>query len=304
MKLKTILVVAIAAFVGVAGVNAEITITKKDGTKVAGEAGKLKLKKGDKLEIKGDKMYVIKGSDTIGAKLAPQLAEVYKQKTPDAGFEIAAEGSSTGVAAVIDNTCDIGMSSREAKDKEHAKAAEKNVKLHETTIAFDGIAVIVNEANPLANLTLKQIEGIFTGETKDWSEIGGKPGKISAYTRNTSSGTYSSFAKLAMSKKDYGKETLKQAGNEAIVQQTAGNPNGIGYVGLAYIKADGIKVVGVDGVKPEPKTINDKSYPIARPLYYYTNGAPEGKAKSFIDFTLSAEGQKIVAEVGFVPLTK
>src|SRR5436190_23261083 len=136
---------------------------------------------------------VIKGSDTLGAKLVPQLAEQFKADHPNATFDIAAEGSTTGFAALIDSTAQIGMSSRPAKPAETAAANAKGVTLKETIVAYDGVAVIVNASNPLKALTRKQVEQIFTGAVTDWSGVGGTGGSISIYTRNTSSGTYSEF---------------------------------------------------------------------------------------------------------------
>src|SRR6266576_92365 len=146
---------------------------------------------------------VIKGSDTLGAKLVPQLAEQFKSQHPGTTFDIAAEGSATGFAALIDKTAAIGMASRPAKPEEIANGKAKGVELKETIVAYDGIAVIVNAANPIKGLTKKQVEQIFTGEVTDWSAVGGSGGKISIYTRNTSSGTYSDFKELAMKKRDY-----------------------------------------------------------------------------------------------------
>ena len=136
---------------------------------------------------------VIKGSDTLGAKLVPQLAEQFKAQHPGTTFDIAAEGSTTGIAAIIDGTAQIGMSSRRAKTSEVGAAASKGKHMKPTIVAFDGIAVIVNSANPIKGLTKKQVEQIFTGDVTDWSAVGGSGGKISVYTRNTSSGTYSDF---------------------------------------------------------------------------------------------------------------
>lgn len=243
---------------------------------------------------------VIKGSDTLGAKLVPQLAEAYKSQNPDTKFEIAAEGSTTGLAAVIDSTAHIGMSSRRAKPTEVSAAGAKGVNLKPTIVAYDGLAVIVNANNPLKNLTRQQVEQIFSGDIRDWSAVGGAPGKISIYTRNTSSGTYSDFKELAMSKRDYAGGSQKMAGNEQIAAEVGKNPNGIGYVGLAYLKAAGIKVISVDGALPSPETVRSKKYPYARPTFYYTNGEPSGDASKFIAFTLSGEGQKIAEQVGFV----
>jgi phosphate transport system substrate-binding protein len=245
---------------------------------------------------------VIKGSDTLGAKLVPQLAEQFKAQHPDATFDIAAEGSTTGIAALIDGTAQIGMSSRPAKSAEIAAGKAKGVELKETIVAYDGVAIIVNGANPIKGLTKKQVEQIFTGQVSDWSAVGGTGGPISIYTRNTSSGTYSEFKELAMSKRDYAPSAQKMAGNEQIAAEVSKNANGIGYVGLAYTKAKGIKVVPVDGTTPSVESVHNKTYPYARPTFYYTNGEPVGLAKTFVDFTLSAAGQKIAAEVGFVPV--
>lgn len=245
---------------------------------------------------------VIKGSDTLGAKLVPQLAEEFKAQHPGTTFDIAAEGSTTGIAAIIDGTAQIGMASRPVKPEEIAAASAKGVNMKPTIVAYDGIAVIVNSANPIKGLTKRQVEQIFTGEVTDWSAVGGSSGKISVYTRNTSSGTYSEFKELAMKKRDYAPDSQKMAGNEQIAAEVSKNPNGVGYVGLAYTKASGIKVVPIDGALPSKESVLGKSYPYARPTFYYTNGEPSGLAKQFVDFTLSDTGQKIVAQVGFVPV--
>ena len=167
---------------------------------------------------------VIKGSDTLGAKLVPQLAEQFKAQHPGTTFDIAAEGSTTGIAAIIDGTAQIGMSSRRAKPSEVAAAASKSVNMKPTIVAFDGIAVIVNAGNSVKSLTKKQVEQIFTGDVTDWSAIGGSGGKISIYTRNTSSGTYSEFKELAMKKRDYAGGSQKMAGNEQIAAEVGKNP--------------------------------------------------------------------------------
>ena len=245
---------------------------------------------------------VIKGSDTLGAKLVPTLAEEYKARNPGVSFEIAAEGSTTGIAAIIDGTAQIGMSSRRARPTEVSAATAKGVTLKPLIVAYDGMAVIVNANSPIANLTLRQVEQIFTGDVTDWSAVGGRPGKISIYTRNTSSGTYSDWKDLAMKKRDYAKSSQKMAGNEQIAAEVAKNPNGIGYVGLAYIKAEGIKVVSIDGVTPSKETVLAKKYAYARPTFYYTNGEAAGEAAKFVAFTLSDEGQKIADKIGFVPV--
>ena len=245
---------------------------------------------------------VIKGSDTLGAKLVPMLAEDYKARNSGVTFEIAAEGSTTGISAIIDSTAQIGMSSRRAKPTEMSAATAKGVSMKPTIVAYDGIGVIVNQGNPLSSLTKRQVEQIFAGDITDWSQVGGTAGRISIYTRNTSSGTYADFKELAMKKRDYAPSAQKMAGNEQIAAEVAKNANGIGYVGLAYLHDPGIKTVSIDGASPTEESVLAKAYPYARPTFYYTNGEPTGEAAKFIDFTLSDEGQRVVRKVGFVPV--
>jgi phosphate transport system substrate-binding protein len=230
------------------------------------------------------------------------LAEEFKARHPGTTFDIAAEGSTTGIAALIEGTAQIALSSRLAKPEEIAAASAKGVNMKPTTVAYDGIAVIVNSANPIKSLTKKQVEEIFTGDVTDWSAVGGQTGNISAYTRNTSSGTYSDFKELAMKKRDYAPSAQKMAGNEQIASEVGKNANGIGYVGLAYSNAGGIKVMAIDGVLPSAQNVHAKTYPYSRPTFYYTNGESSGATKEFLDFTLSPAGQRIVSQVGFVPI--
>jgi phosphate transport system substrate-binding protein len=245
---------------------------------------------------------VIKGSDTLGAKLVPMIAEEYKAANPGVSFEIAAEGSTTGLTAIIDGTADIGMSSRRAKPTELSGGAAKGKILKPLIVCYDGMAVIVNEKSPIKDLTKRQVEQIFTGDVTDWSAVGGAAGTISIYTRNTSSGTYSDWKDLAMKKRDYAPSSQKMAGNEQIAAEVAKNPNGIGYVGLAYIHAPGIHVVSIEGGVPTKESVLSKKYPYARPNFFYTNGEPTGEAAKFIEFTLGEAGQKVVEKVGFIPV--
>jgi phosphate transport system substrate-binding protein len=242
----------------------------------------------------------IKGSDTLGAKLVPQLAEAFKAAgNKNVEFEIAAEGSSTAFPALANGTAQIGMSSRKVKDDERTFCRTKGVYLKEHEVAHDMLVVIVNKNSPLSNLTKDQVAKIFTGQVKDWSEIGGAPGKISVYTRNTSSGTYKDWQKLAMGGRDYPSSSQKLAGNEQIAQEVAKNKNGIGYVGLAYAKANGTKALSIDGVQPVAQ--NAKKYVYSRLCYFYAPDKPTAEAQAFMDFVESAAGQAIVSRVGFIP---
>lgn len=242
---------------------------------------------------------VAKGSDTLGAKMVPQLAEAYKSAGNNVSFEIAAEGSSTCFTSLLAGTADFGMSSRGIKASEKNKFAAAGKEAVEHIAGVDMIAVIVNEANGVKKLTKEQVAGIFTGTITDWSEVGGKAGKINVYTRNTSSGTYKTFQKLAMDKKDYGKNSRKMAGNEQIAQECAKDVNGIGYVGLAYVKRDGIAPAAVNGVLPTPEKASE--YALSRNLYYYTVGQPTGEVAKFLKWaTTSKEAGKIIDSVGFI----
>jgi phosphate transport system substrate-binding protein len=239
--------------------------------------------------------------------MVPQVAEAFRAKNPGTVFEIAAEGSTTGIAAITDGTADIGMSSRRARPTEVSAALAKGVNMKPIIVSFDAMAVIVNENSPVTKLTLRQVEQIFTGDVKDWSAVGGTAGAISIYTRNTSSGTYQDWKDLAMKKRDYASSSQKMAGNEQIAAEVGKNPNGVGYVGIAYTKAPGVKVVGIVNstgklIMPANETVHDKSYPYARPNFFYTNGEPGGLAAQFIEYLLSAEGQDMVAKSGFVPV--
>lgn len=244
----------------------------------------------------------IRGSDTLGAKLIPSLAEAFKKQGGKVSFDIAAEGSSTAFTNIAAGTAEIGMSSRKIKADERTLCRSKSIAINEIEIAWDMITVVVNKNNPVTDLKKKQIMQIFAGDIKDWSELGGTPGPVSVYTRNTSSGTYKDFMTMAMKGREYGTNSQKMAGNEQIVSEVASNPNGIGYIGYAYAAAKGIKIVSIDGAAPNPAAV--KSYVLARPTFLYTNGEPTGTIKEFIDFCSSPAGAAIISKGGFVPLSQ
>lgn len=243
----------------------------------------------------------LKGSDTLGAKLVPQLAEAFKAAgNTQVKFEIAAEGSTTAFPALANGTAHLGMSSREVKDDERTFCRTKGVNLVEHKICYDMLCVIVNRNSPVSKLTKEQVAKIFTGQVKDWSEVGGVPGPVSIYTRNTSSGTYKDWQKLAMNGRDYPANSQKLAGNEQIAQEVAKNKNGIGYVGLAYSKTTGTKALPIDGVEPVGK--NAEKYAYSRPCYIYAPDKPTVEAAAFMAFIEKPEGQEVVRKVGFIPV--
>ena len=252
-----------------------------------------------------------KGSDTI-VNLALAWAEKYQAEHPDVRISVTGGGSGTGIASLINKTVDIANASRKIKDEETAEAKSNGVDPVEHVIARDAIAVIVNPENPVSQLTLKQISDIYSGKISNWSEVGGDDRPIVRLSRETNSGTHVYFLETVIRLGDskdktlFSMDTLLLPSSEGIVAEVRQNPNAIGYDGLGYVPKD-LKMIAIakeagDGyVLPSIATVNDKSYPIARDLYMYTNGEPTGIVKEYLDWILSPEAQQIVADLGFVP---
>lgn len=250
----------------------------------------------------------IKGSDTV-LPLSQKEAESYMKSNKSAKITVTGGGSGVGLAALVDNTTDIAMSSRKIKMDEKIKLQDAGRSYKEITIAFDALSVIVNPANKVDQLTREQLEGIFTGKIKNWKEVGGDDMQIVAYSRETSSGTYEFFKEHVLNKKNYATSVLNMPATGAIVQSVSQTKGAIGYIGLAYMDkaVKALKVSydkGKTFIAPSMATAKDKTYPVVRPLYYYYLATVEKTVKPFIDYVLSAEGQKIVEQVGYVPLTK
>lgn len=253
-----------------------------------------------------------KGSDTI-VNLALAWAEKYQADHPEVRISVTGGGSGTGIASLINGTVDIANASRKIKEEEIADAQSNGIEPVEHIIARDAIAVIVNPENPVSKLTLKQISDIYSGKISNWSEVGGEDRPIVRLSRETNSGTHVYFLEtvLRMGNSDdktlFSMDTLLLPSSEGIIAEVRQNPNAIGYDGLGYVPKD-LKMIAIaekDGgayVLPSIPTVNDKTYPIARDLYMYTDGEPTGIIKEYLDWILSPEAQKIVAELGFVPV--
>ena len=253
-----------------------------------------------------------KGSDTI-VNLALAWAERYQGEHPDVRISVTGGGSGTGIAALINGTVSIANASRQIKAEEIDQAKANGIDPVEHIIARDAIAVIVNPNNPVTQLTLKQISDIYSGKISNWKEVGGDDRPIVRLSRETNSGTHVYFLETVLrlsSKEDktlFSMDTLLLPSSEGIISEVRQNPNAIGYDGLGYVPHD-LKTIAIaeqEGgayVLPSIPTVNDKTYPIARDLYMYTNGQPEGLLKEYLDWILSAEAQQIVAELGFVPV--
>ena len=250
-----------------------------------------------------------KGSDTL-VNLALAWAEVFMREHPDVSISVTGGGSGTGIAAMINGTVAIANASREMKPEEMAAAKANGIDPIEFVVAHDAIAVVVNPSNPVEHLTLQQISKIYTGEIKNWTELGGENRPIVLLSRESNSGTYVYFLENVIrmgdnkSKLLFSPDTLLLASSEGISSEIRQNPNAIGYDGLGYVTPDQ-KVIAVSKnekgpfVVPSAETV--KYYPIARPLYMYTAGKPAGQIKDYIEWILNG-GQTLVTKLGFVPL--
>jgi phosphate transport system substrate-binding protein len=248
----------------------------------------------------------IKGSDTV-LPLSQKEAEKYMKSNKNASITVVGGGSGVGIAALLDGTTDIAMSSRSMKMSEKLKLQEAGKAFKETIIAYDALAVVVNPANKLSQLTREQLEGIFTAKIKNWKEVGGDDMPIVVYSRESSSGTFEFFKEHVLNNKSYAASCLMMPATGAIIQSVSQTKGAIGYVGLAYVEKDvkAIKVSydkGKTYISPTMENAKNKTYPVVRPLFYYYPTKIETKVKPFINYILSAEGQKTVEEVGYVPL--
>src|SRR5690349_19571952 len=252
-----------------------------------------------------------KGSDTI-VNLALAWAEKYQAEHPEVRISVTGGGSGTGIASLLNKTVDIANASRQIKPEEVNQAKSNGVDPVEHIIARDAIAVIVNPENPVRQLTLQQISDIYSGKINNWSQVGGDNRPIVRLSRETNSGTHVYFLETVIrlgSSEDktlFSMDTLLLPSSEGIIAEVRQNPNAIGYDGLGYVPKD-LKMIAIAKkaggayVLPSIATVNDKTYPIARDLYMYTNGEPTGIVKTYLDWIVSAEAQQIVADLGFVP---
>lgn len=246
----------------------------------------------------------IKGSDTC-LPLSQQQAESFMKANPSASVTVTGGGSGVGISALMEGTTDIAQASRKIKFDERKKLQDMGKKAKEVIVAYDALAVVVNPANRVSNLTREQLEGIFTGKITNWKEVGGADLKIVPYSRETSSGTYEFFKESVLKNKNYMNGIMSMPATGAIIQSIGQTPGGIGYVGLAYLN-DSVKPVhvsydqGATYTEPSVENAKNETYPIVRPLYYYYEAGSEQKVKPFMDFVLSPAGQQIVEQIGFI----
>ena len=250
----------------------------------------------------------LKGSDTV-LPLAQKEAESYMKVNKGAKVNVTGGGSGVGISALVDGTTEIAMSSRKMKLTEKMKLSDGGKATKETIVAYDALAIVVHPSNKVSQLTREQLEGIFIGKIKNWKDVGGDDLTIVVYSRESSSGTYDFFKEHVMSNKNYASSVLSMPATGSIIQSISQTKGAIGYVGLAYIEKN-VKALGVsfdkgkNFIAPAMATAKNRTYPIVRPLYYYYLTTSEKAVKPFVDYCLSVEGQKIVENIGYVPLTK
>jgi phosphate transport system substrate-binding protein len=253
-----------------------------------------------------------KGSDTL-VNVALAWAEAYGQIRTDVQVAVTGGGSGTGIAALINGTVDMANASRRIKEAERENAEANGIEPVEHVVAGDAIAIVVHPSNPVDGLTIPQLSAIFSGEITNWLEVGGEDRPIVLLSRESNSGTHVFFLEEVVRQGDkenktlFSPDTLLMPSSEGISAEVRQNPNAIGYDGLGYVTHDQkvVAVAPVDGgayVMPTVETVKDSSYPIARGLYIYTVGQPEGVVREYLDWILGPEGQAIVQDLGFVPL--
>ncbi|RLB82209.1 MAG: phosphate ABC transporter substrate-binding protein [Deltaproteobacteria bacterium] len=243
---------------------------------------------------------VIKGSTTV-LPVAQKAAEDYMKMHPDVIISISGGGSGKGIKALVDGFTDIANASRFIKKKEINHAMKNNIFPVAHRVAIDAIVPVVHPTNRIKNLTLPQLKSIYQAKIRNWKELGGDDRKIVIISRDTGSGTYEVWHKKVMKKERISPRAQLLASNGAVVQAVKGNKHAIGYVGIGYL-GRGLKALDVNGVTASVTTALNGTYPVARPLFMFTNGWPKGVVSDFINFMVGPKGQKIVKEEGFVPL--
>lgn len=245
---------------------------------------------------------VITGSTTV-LPIAQAAAEEFMKANPTVNVSVSGGGSGFGIKAIIDQTCDIATSSRFVSQNEIGMACQNNVLMVPHQVALDCVVPIVHKNNPINDISLDQLKGIYTGNITNWKELGGPDQRIVVASRDTSSGTYEVWSELVLKKERVFPRALLQASSGAVAQLVAGNPYAIGYVGIGYLNED-LKGLSVNGVKATVDSTLDGSYPVSRSLFMFTNGWPTGNALRFLNFLGSPQGQALAEREGFVPIYK
>lgn len=245
---------------------------------------------------------IIDGSTTVGP-IAKAFAEFYKESHPDVNITISESGSGNGVKSLINKACNIANLSRFMKDSEFKSCVANGVLPVAHVVAFDGLAVIVNPKNKIRSLTMSDIAAIYTGKITNWKQLGGDDAKIVVVSRDTNSGTYETFNELVLKKAKIVKDAEYVGSNGQARTRVNTTKDAIAYVGLGFVD-DTVKPLSVEGILPNAKSITSGKYPIARPLFMFTNGYPKmgGDIFNFVTLHLSGEGREIIFDLGYIPV--
>lgn len=243
---------------------------------------------------------VIKGSTTV-LPVAQATAEAFMAANPGINISISGGGSGNGIKALVDKSTDIANSSRFIKDKEVKLAHENGVYPVPHRIAIDAIIPIVHPSNPVTNLTIEQLSLIYQGKIRNWKEVGGEDLQIVVVSRDTSSGTYEVWEDKILAKAKVTAKAQLQASNGAVVQAVSKNRYAVGYIGLGYLNRD-VRALKVNGVEATFESALSGAYVVARPLFMFTSGWPEGATAKYLTYVLSPKGQEIVKKEGYVSL--
>lgn len=253
--------------------------------------------------VQAQDKLVLDGSTTVGP-IAKAFAESYMRQNPGVNIMVSESGSGNGAKALLNGTCDIANLSRHLKDAEKKAMEEKGVKPVAHVVAFDALPVIVHPSNRVKGLTVEQVRGIYTGQVKNWKEVGGGDQQIVVISRDTNSGTFETFKELVLGKDAKIIGSAEYAGSNGGVRQRVQMTKGaIGYAGLGFIDRS-VKALEINGIAPSAETVTDKSYPLSRELFMFTNGEPaaESLAGKFLGLSRSDKGREIIGEIGFVPV--
>ncbi|NLX26029.1 MAG: phosphate ABC transporter substrate-binding protein PstS [Lentisphaerae bacterium] len=246
---------------------------------------------------------VIDGSTTVGP-IAKAFAEYTMAAHPEVNISVSESGSGNGAKGLLNGTCDIADMSRSMKDTEFKACADKGIQPVAHVVALDGLPILVHPSNPVKDLTVEQVRKIYLGEITNWKEVGGPDQKIVTISRDTSSGTYETFEEKVMEKGKIREDCEYVGSNGAIRSRVQTTPAAIGYAGLGFVDKT-VKALKVNGISPSAETVQSGQYPIARPLFMYTNGYPAlgSPLYQFVTIHLSEDGQEMVEDIGFVPVT-
>jgi phosphate transport system substrate-binding protein len=251
---------------------------------------------------KTSEVVTIRGSNTFGEELAPKLVSEFQAEHPNVGFNTEYKGTSYGFGALMVNKCDIAAASREATTNELGLARDRSIDFNDYVVGSYSVAVVVNSGNPLTGLTRDQVRDLFTGKIQNWKDVGGPDAPVHLYIRDPISGTYLGFQELAMDRKEYAPHPKTFTSYAGIVQAVAQDPGGVGYASIEDGNKSGIKALSIGGLAPTVAAVQKGAYPYARVLRLYTNKSKESPtAMEFIQFVQSDRGQKILADMGFVP---